>query len=345
MRGIESLGRGLVLAVLVLTALLPSPLGTAQAGEKEKDEPTALSTFRSEVAGLARAWQAVLRQTAPLRKRLEATRLACRRDERALRPTAKQLSWRVRWGATAADRMRLHNKIFPHFLKWTTPLQVLFDGHDTKPLTAQTLAQVSLVAADRVRAWVAVGEVSTLRGLLETAPGGIVRALALPGRPHPRRMLLTAVASRVAATPGEDDLDALRAVVSWDGLFAADRKPAAQLDLVSRDLVRVLTERKEDGQALGDGRYYVAGRFRDRGFAARFRDGSDQVRHFAWAFRMFTASEQPEGTAQLLRAREVLDARRRKQPLNKADVVLRGRSRSGRHDSRAEGRSRARRCA
>ena len=58
------------------------------------------------------------------------------------------------------------------------------------------------------------------------------------------------------------------------------------------------------------------------GFARRFRDGSDQVRHFAWAFRMFAASDNYDLTARLLHMKEEQDAKARKTALNAADIAL-----------------------
>ena len=111
-------GRG---ALLLALLLLLSPREVT-ARDEPQERPTALTTFRAEVTKLTLAWKGILRETGPLRKKLEEKRAACRRDERARTPTPEQRAWPARWEATAGDRMRLHNIIFPHFLGWTTPL-------------------------------------------------------------------------------------------------------------------------------------------------------------------------------------------------------------------------------
>lgn len=321
--------RGLVLLMLVLLPLAPA---TAEEGDETpgqdpgedaaREEPTALTLFRADVEKRVSAWKDLLADTEELRAKLEKSRARSREDERAREPTPEQRQWQKRWDATAADRVTLHNGLFRHFLSFSQPVLGLFAAHDARPLTPQSQAQVAKVCADRVRAWVEVGEPATLRGVLESVDTGVPRALALPGRDHPRRQLLGSVLARTAATPGRSDLDALEAVFSWAALFVAGRPVKQQLDQVSRDLVLLLTERKEDGIFRSDGRYHRELGFGSRGFGKRYRDGSNQLRHFAWAFRMFAASTNEAFTTKLLTMKEERDAKTRKQPVNTSDLAL-----------------------
>lgn len=314
----DPMRRGLI---LLLLGLLPLAAARADEGAQE-EEPTALTVFRAEIEKRVTAWKQILEETEAARRKLEATRVGSRTGERARTPTAEQRDWQKRWAATAADRVTIHNVLFRHFLSFSEPLLALFAVHAGKPLTPQSQAQVAKVCADRVSAWIEVGEPATLRGVLESVDTGIPRALALPGRDHPRRRLLGTVLARAAATPGLSDLDALEAAFSWAALFVAGRTVKEQLDVVSRDLILLLTERKEDGLSLSDGRYNKDHGFRDRGFGRRYRDGSNQLRHFAWAFRLFAASGNEEFTTRLLRMKEERDAKTRKQPVSEADLAL-----------------------
>jgi len=306
---------------LFVAALLLVP-SAALAKDKKQDEPTALAVFRSDVSKLTEDWRRLLKETEEHRKKVEEARAACRHAERSPGKSPRRRTWKECWDSTAADRVQIRNSIFRHFLAWSQPALVLFAAHDAKPLTPQVQAQVAKVSADRVRAWIEVAEPGTIRGVIDSVTGGVPRALALPGRARPRRALLAAVIERTAATPGTSDLDVLLAVVAWEALFVAAREPREQLELISRDLILLFTERAENGFSKSTETYYKPGRFADRGFARRFRDASDQVRHFTWAFRMFAVSRNPDLTSRMLRMKEEQDAKSRKKLLSQEDLAL-----------------------
>lgn len=307
--------------VLFAAVLLLVP-AAALAKDEKRDEPTALAVFRGDVSKLTEGWRRLLKETEPHRKKVEEARAACRRAERSHGKSTELRNWKRRWESTTADRVQIHNAIFRHFLAWSQPALALFETHDAKPLTPQLQAQVAKVSADRVRAWIEIGEPGTIRGVIDSVTGGVPRALALPGRAPPRRALLAAVVDRIAATPGTTDLDALLGVLAWEVLFVDGIKPKERLDTVSGDLILLFTERAENGLSKSSRKYYKAGRFEDRGFARRFRDASDQVRHFAWAFRMFAVSSNPDLTSKMLRMKEEQDAKTRKKPLSQEDLAL-----------------------
>ena len=64
------------------------------------------------------------------------------------------------------------------------------------------------------------------------------------------------------------------------------------------------------------------GRCGDRGFHESFQDGSDQVRHFCWALRLFANADSPEKAARLLQLKELRDSFTRSVPVNEADRLL-----------------------
>ena len=306
----------LLLLLPCLPALSGGGLRAVQAEDEKKAEPTALTVFRGHARRLVGEWKALQKKTTELRARIEAARVRARTAERA------GGTWRGDWEKGGGDRMALHQILFRQALAWGPPLLALFATHETEALTAQTLGQVGVVVTDRVRAWLEVGEPEILRGVIETMPGTLPRALALPAPAHARRRLLATVADRSAATPGRSDLETLAAVLTWAAPFAEGRSAQAQAEQVSADLLLVFTERAENGLSKNDGRYHRARGLRDSGFGARFRDGSDQVRHFAWAFRMFVLSRDGDATERLLRAKEEQDARTRGEPLNEKDLAL-----------------------
>ena len=78
----------------------------------------------------------------------------------------------------------------------------------------------------------------------------------------------------------------------------------------------LFTERGPDGLLLSKSKFYRAGQFLDSGFKEALRDGSNQVRHFCAALRMFALSGNREQTEALLRLKELRDAKTRKLALN-----------------------------
>lgn len=142
--------------------------------------------------------------------------------------------------------------------------------------------------------------------------------------PTERRSVLAKVVERSAKHRSLTSLDVLVGAVDWDALLLGrDSTGRASLDALSTDLVLVFTERSPDGMRESGSPHYRSGRTRDTGFARELRDGSDQVRHFCWAMRLFAVSKNLPITEAVLRLKEVDDARRRKTAgLNEADLRL-----------------------
>ena len=162
-----------------------------------------------------------------------------------------------------------------------------------------------------------------LRLQLGRKPLGALRpALTRAGRPL-RLKLLASMTARAAGLPGWSDLDVLVEAASW----SLELQPKAlnaqeRLDWLSRDLLTLFTDRAPDGLRRAAQHRYAAGRFKDRGFAPGLADGSDQVRHFSWAFRMFAKSRDADATEGQLALKEKFDAMRRRTALNRKDLAL-----------------------
>jgi hypothetical protein len=190
------------------------------------------------------------------------------------------------------------------------------------PLAAPLAARVAGACLDVLEVWLPrVDPVGLLPHMAERWPGATA-ALALETPRDRRRALLAAIADRGVQT-AESDVRLLAAVAGWAGLFAAGR-PAGrpQLLQVTADLMWVFTERTPDGVGRSGSRWYRPGRCGDRGFHEALRDGSDQVRHAVWAWRMFSLHDLHDQTEALLTFKEQRDAQRRGVPLNRADLRL-----------------------
>jgi len=225
------------------------------------------------------------------------TRAKARALERAGKP------WRELWEATAERRKKLEASLHAALLP------CLAAATEATPPRAAHLASTTQTA-------LTAGRPQAIRAAIETTgAAALLGTLAT----HHRRALLHAVLERAAALPGTTDLDVLVEVVEWDTLLLRELESDAAVDQLSRDMVVLFTERAEDGMTRGDAGYYRGGRLRDTGFASRLRDDSDQVRHFAWAFRMFAISPDADS---VLHMKEVGDALRRGKPINEVDLVL-----------------------
>ncbi|MAG57006.1 MAG: hypothetical protein CMJ83_11990 [Planctomycetes bacterium] len=132
-----------------------------------------------------------------------------------------------------------------------------------------------------------------------------------------RRAILADFADRVAADSSVNDLEALRRIVECSTSLHAHLPPVRRADAITADLILVCTERKTNGATRSDGRYYRSGRFRDAGFAARYRDGSDQVRHVIWALRLLVRTKKRDAVLRVLDLRERVAT-----PVNEKDLAL-----------------------
>ncbi|MFT7619480.1 MAG: hypothetical protein ACI97A_003134 [Planctomycetota bacterium] len=217
--------------------------------------------------------------------------------------------WAAEWSKTEDQRSEIH-QAYTSLAQDFTKLSGIKD-HDRLMLFAQLL-----------RAWIAHGEVVTIRETLQSKfkkPGQLLLLLAATER----RKLLHQVSTRAQATPGVTDLDVLLEVVNWEVLFLTS-KPNTPIrhDDLSTDLILLFTDRGAGGIVKSNAGFYRPGLLLDRGFKAELRDESNQVRHFCWALRMFAKSENPDSTESILRLKEWRDAKVRKTPINEADLKL-----------------------
>ncbi|MFQ5504192.1 MAG: hypothetical protein ACE5F1_05245 [Planctomycetota bacterium] len=174
-----------------------------------------------------------------------------------------------------------------------------------------------------LNAWVSIGEPRLVLASMRRQYPALAGVLGRTEDEAARRRLLGRIADRLAATPGLSDPERLCAIVDWESLFLGRGDPGmAQLDALSRDLVLLFTERGPDAISRSGSELYRAGRFGDEGFEEALRDGSDQVRHFCWSFRVFTIHMSRADAEELLRLKEVRDSTRRKEPVNQADLLL-----------------------
>jgi hypothetical protein len=251
-------------------------------------------------------------QTVRARANSEAIRAKCRRLE--LEANKGERGWRKAWARDGRVRRRLHQRF--------RELVVSFHDASMRLPPAENKARGAFAVA-AIRAWARLSEPDSVAVDLRANDGQLARLLQLDHDASRRRRLLTEVADRLVATPGKSDLDVLCSVVDWSAMFHGGRGTRKkQLDAVSADLVLVFTDRNTGGVLPAKAGFYRAGRFTSRGFAPTLRDGSDQVRHFAWAFRLFALSRSADQTEQLLRLKEQADSRTRKLPLDEADLRL-----------------------
>ena len=183
--------------------------------------------------------------------------------------------------------------------------------------------KVGGVCLEVLQEWIRVtGPKAVLDAVRDEHPSLAV-ALGWLEDPSRRRDFLYRIVLRLTGTPGGSDLGVLVAVVRWEALLLQGRAAGEeQLDSLTSDLILLFTERSPDGISRSGAGYYSKGRLKDGGFKKSLRDGSDQVRHFAWAFRHFAASDNREATEELLHAKEIRDALERDQEVSEADLAL-----------------------
>jgi len=146
--------------------------------------------------------------------------------------------------------------------------------------------------------------------------------------PRARRRLLGHVADRLAKQRGLTSVDVLTRSVECAAVLLGPASTGEHgLDAITADLVVVFTERDTNGVKRASSGEYRRRGLTDSGFHPDYRDGSDQVRHFCWAIRLFVVNEHPTLVDVLLALKEIRDAKRRKKQLDVADLRLNGASR------------------
>jgi hypothetical protein len=218
-----------------------------------------------------------------------------------------------------ALRKRCHALIEP----WHRRLAAIVEANAISPASddeKQSVARASLEIAD---AWSRLAKPRSLLGDLSNQYPAWVTALGWMTDSDLRRSYLAGVADRVSSTPGTTDLDVLCAVVGWQDVFFADL-PAGKkrVHMMTADLILIFTDRAADGFSKSGSALYRVGRCRDSGLREGLRDGSDQIRHFCWALRLFATGGDPDSVEQLLRMKEARDATQRGIPVNQADIEL-----------------------
>ncbi len=227
------------------------------------------------------------------------------------------------WAATAPAREALQAEVRALLLPWLRASRDLLAGEAARAEAAANDRAIVAIASPILEAGLGLLEPPAFVDLLVTESPALARLLGRAADPEARLRLLAILADRLAATPGTSDIDVLEAVIAFAERCHADREEArALLDTLSGDLILVFTERAADGVTPSGSPHHRPGRCGDRGFRAELRDDGDQVRHFCWALRMFAIATDLDAREKLLRLKERLDAARRDQPINQADLAL-----------------------
>ena len=246
---------------------------------------------------------------------IEEERARCRAIERS---GPEHGGWRHDWEQARAGRDALREHVAARLAPWLAELRERVAAAD-----ASARAGIAAECAGVLDAWVAVGEPRDVLADLRASEPAFATALAWLDDGARRRGSLNAIVERLTATPGESALDTLRDTVDWETLFLRETpSPRARLELLSGDLVLLFTERGLDGYARSGAGSYQSGRMGESGFAPELRDGSDQVRHFAWALRVLTVSQSFDQGDAMLRLKEERDSLTRGKPIEAADLRL-----------------------
>jgi hypothetical protein len=301
-----------LLAIAVLSVLL----APATAGEGS----SALDAFLRVSEETLDGWATLRREQAQLLAEIETARAEARRLERS--KSAAVRPWRERWARSETARAGVQLQAKKLLTPWIQRLRALVAEARMKPLPESDRSRVASRCLACLEQGVRAAEPGGMLVLLAAERETLGLALGWVDAAE-RRALLAVVVDRLASTPGYSDLDVLCDVVRWDALFLGSLEAGQpQLDALSTDLILLFTERAANGVALSRSKLYGGGRFGSLGFRKDLRDGSDQVRHFTWAFRMFARSKNNDAMEKLLTLKERADAKLRKQPLNQADMIL-----------------------
>ena len=323
-------GRGLVL----LAAWLLSPgslAGEPFASERslssqQPDSDPAVETFREETTRVMGRIELLRRQLANDLKRLESTREDSRRRERASEqsPAGKGRTRALRyWKRTAQQRATVQSRVEQILVEWHGALDRIVPSEKRPGPPRAQREEIAQLCVSVLGEWASVGEPGAILASIRDEHGGLRAALGWLESTQVRRDFLHVVADRTAATTGRSDVDVLVAIVEWEALFLANAEPGrVAFDVLTEDLILLFTDRGSDALSLSGSTHYRPSRCRDIGFKAALRDGSDQVRHVCWAFRMYSISESLDDAERTLRFKELGDAVRRGLPLNEADLSL-----------------------
>lgn len=227
------------------------------------------------------------------------------------------------WDGMASERKNWHYEILGLIEPWEEELNRTVNSLSAGPEARVAIDRIARSCVATLRTWIEVDEPEFILERLESEAHGIAALLPRLTDKDVRRQVLNVLIERQSGCPGYSDLDLLTHLVEWEALFLKDLPPGKdQLDSLSEDLILLFTERASDGISRSSAGYFQAGRFTDRGFKREFRDGNDQLRHFAWAFRIFATSSNPDQGEALLVLKETRDAFARDEPLNQADLSL-----------------------
>lgn len=291
------------------------------------DEGPAAAAFERASRKLLSDWSERRQAFAQELASVETARAHARTLERRRPPDG---DWRRAWAKVEKLRKQMHAVHEKSMSPWTRALKAVAAADSVQALAASDRDRAARRCLDVLRTRLAGGEPGVvLEALAAAERAALTTVCGWSQEPNARRRLLAAVADRLAATPGTSDLDVLCGVVQWDAIFLGSLTAGrAQLEAVSTDLILIFTERAANGIKLSRSKLYRRRGFSARGFRAPLRDGSDQVRHFTWAFRMFARSKNNASMEKLLALKERADATQRKQPLNQADLALNRAARS-----------------
>ncbi len=227
------------------------------------------------------------------------------------------------WEALADERRSWHRRILDLISPWEAELDAYIGKLSASPGGQKDIDRIAGSCVATLRSWIEVDEPELILARLENETSGIAELMPRIVDKEIRRRILSELIDRQVGCPGYSDLDLLAHIIQWEALFLRDLPPGrAQLEALSEDLILLFTERAPDGLSLSTARYFQAGRFGDRGFKREYRDDSDQVRHFAWALRIFATSSNPDRGEALLVFKETRDSLARDEPLNQADLSL-----------------------
>ena len=144
-----------------------------------------------------------------------------------------------------------------------------------------------------------------------------------------RRRFLCQLAAAWAKARPRQDLEALLSVMQWSVTLQVDRHLSQKkLKKLGGDLLTVFTEISPTiWTSLASSKPAKAARvsvpvFGDHGLDAELKDGGNQIRHFSWAFWTCTRCPTLADAEWLMTMKEKIDARRRGQKINKADLKL-----------------------
>ncbi|MHC5064239.1 MAG: hypothetical protein ACYTG5_09715 [Planctomycetota bacterium] len=228
-----------------------------------------------------------------------------------------------RWEAMASERMAWHRKILDLIAPWEWELSLALEEITPGPGAQVAINRLAQASVATLRTWIEVDEPLLILERLESRSTGVAALLPRLTDKDARRQILRIVIDRQSGYPTFSDLDLLAHIVQWEAVFLGALPPGkAQLESLSEDLILLFSELDPDGSTRTSTEYYHSDRFTDQGMRIEFRDGSDQIRQFAWAFRVFATSSNPDKSEALLVYEETKASFARNEPINQVDLSL-----------------------